>query len=309
MTIKSSGGNPPTNPLSFTEISNEFGLPPNKNLGAYRVDTNIGSLSELALDSGIPQSGQIKFSDFYSKKLNIVVKCTGGNRATVPYGNNAVVVGGFKNKPSRNASAWQGGKKIFINVTGTYSSNDASSSEFALKTGNSSVWPSGTDMVIDLGSNSKIVGRGGNGGNASGGDGGNGSNALRYLSGATLNFNKDVATQSNGAYISAGGGGGGGGSRAEQNDWGDRNDAEGGGGGGGNGLPAGSGGDGNGGGNDGELTNGGGGKDGESDSEAQGGNGGKGGSNGGDGNNAGGGSNKKEENGDGGEGGKATEAY
>ena len=58
---------------------------------------------------------------------------------------------------------------------------------------------------------------------------------MRYLSGATLNNN---------GYISAGGGGGGGGSRAEQNDWGDRND-EGGGGGGGNGLPAGKGGDGN----------------------------------------------------------------
>ena len=296
MTIKSSGSS-----LSFTEISNEFGSPPNKNLGAYRVDTNIGSLSELALDSGIPQGDDpISFSDFYSKKLNIVVKCTGGNRATAPYGDNAVVVGGFKNKPSRNASAWQGGKKIFINVTGTYSSNDASESEFALKTGNSSVWPSGTDMVIDVSSDGQIVGRGGNGGNASGGDGGNGSNGLRYLSGAEINNN---------GYISAGGGGGGGGSRAEQNDWGDRNDAEGGGGGGGNGLPAGSGGEGNGGGSDGELKNGGSGRGGDSDSEAEGGDGGNGGSNGADGGDASGGRNKKEENGDGGEGGKATEAY
>ena len=299
MTIKSSGSS-----LSFTEISNEFGTPPNKNLGAYRVDENIGSLSELALDSGIPQSGQIKFSDFYSKKLNVVVKCTGGNRATAPYGNNAVVVGGFKNKPSRNASAWQGGKKIFINVTGTYSSNGASESEFALKTGNSSVWPSGTAMAIDVSSNGKIVGRGGNGGNASGGDGGNGSNGLRYLSGAEINNN---------GYISGGGGGGGAGGNAEQNDtgfWGgDSNDAEGGGGGGGNGIPAGSGGNGNGGGNNGSVSGGGDGQNGEDDSEAEGGNGGNGGSNGADGEDGSGGKNKKEEKGDGGEGGKATEAY
>ena len=303
MTIKSSGPS-----LSFTEISNEFGIPPNRNLGAYRVDVDIGSLSELALDSGIPQSGAISFSDFYGKKLNIVVECTGGNRATANY-SDGVVVGGFKNRPSRNSGGWQGGKKIFINVTGTYSSNDASDSEFALKTGNSSVWPSGTDMVIDLGSNSKIVGRGGNGGSASGGDGGNGSNGLRYLSGATLNFDKDEATQENGAYISAGGGGGGAGGRAEQNDWGDNNDAEGGGGGGGNGLPAGNRGNGNGGGSDGSLENGGSGRNGEDDSEAEGGNGGGGGSNGGDGEDGSGGSNKKEENGNGGEGGKATEAY
>ena len=32
MTIKSSGSS-----LSFTEISDEFGFPPDKNLGAYRV--------------------------------------------------------------------------------------------------------------------------------------------------------------------------------------------------------------------------------------------------------------------------------
>ena len=294
MTIKSSGS-----PLSFTEISNEFGLPPNKNLGAYRISANIGSLT-LPLDSGIPSSGEIKFSDFYGKKLNIVVKCTGGNRASANYNGDGVVVGGFRSKPSRNSSGWQGGKKIFINITGTYSSHDASSSEWAFKTGNSSYWPSGTSMIIDVSSDGQVVGRGGNGGSASGGDGGNGSNGLRYLSGATLNNN---------GYISAGGGGGGGGSRAEQNDWGDRNDAEGGGGGGGNGLPAGSGGSGNGGGSAGSLKNGGSGQAGEDDAEAEGGSGGKGGSNGGNGKNASGGKNKKEENGSGGEGGTATEAY
>tara|TARA_R100000005_G_C4963109_1_gene179011 strand:- start:220 stop:1107 length:888 start_codon:yes stop_codon:yes gene_type:complete len=295
MTIKSSGS-----PLSFTEISNEFGLPPNKNLGAYRISANIGSLNGLPLDSGIPKTGQIKFSDFYGKKLNIVVKCTGGNRASANYNGDGVVVGGFRSKPSRNSSGWQGGKKIFINITGTYSSNGASTSEWAFKTGNSSYWPSGTSMTIDVSSNGQVVGRGGNGGSASGGNGGNGSNGLRYLSGATLNNN---------GYISAGGGGGGGGSDAEQNDWGDRNDAEGGGGGGGNGLPAGSGGTGSGGGGNGALKNGGSGANGGDDAEAEGGNGGDGGSNGGNGESASGGKNKTGGNGSGGAGGIATQAY
>ena len=294
MTIKSSGSS-----LSFTEISNEFGLPPNKNLGAYRISANIGSLT-LPLDSGIPSSGEIKFSDFYGKKLNIVVKCTGGNLASANYNGDGVVVGGFRSKPSRNSSGWQGGKKIFINITGTYSSNGASSSEWAFKTGNSSYWPSETSMIIDVSSDGQVVGRGGNGGSASGGDGGNGSNGLRYLSGATLNNN---------GYISAGGGGGGGGSRAEQNDWGDKNDAEGGGGGGGNGLPAGSGGTGNGGGGNGSLKNGGEGRAGEDDAEAEGGTGGDGGSNGGNGGGASGGKNKKESNGSGGAGGIGQQAY
>ena len=293
MTIKNSGSS-----LSFTEISNEFGLPPNKNLGAYRISDNIGSLT-LPLDSGIPSSGEIKFSDFYGKKLNIVVKCTGGNRASANYNGDGVVVGGFRSKPSRNSTGWQGGKKIFINITGTYSSYGASPQEWAFKTGNSSYWPSETSMIIDVSSDGQVVGRGGNGGGESG-NGGAGSNGLRYLSGAALNNN---------GYISAGGGGGGGGSHAEQNDWGDKNDAEGGGGGGGNGLPAGSGGEGNGTGGAGSLKNGGEGRPGEDDAEAEGGNGGDGGSNGGNGGNASGGDNKTGRNGSGGAGGTATQAY
>ena len=301
MTIKSSGSQ-----LSFTNIADEFGMPSGKNLGAYRVSQDVGSLNDLPLDTNIPQSGEIKFSDFYSKKLNIVVKCEGGNLASADYDDDSVVIGGFRSKPNRNNNAWQGGKKIFINITGTYSSNgakrsgDQSERSWAFKTGNSAYWPSNTTMTIDVSSDGQVVGRGGNGGSESGNNGGNGSNGLRYLSGATLN---------NLGYISAGGGGGGGGSHAEQNDPGDRNDAEGGGGGGGNGLPAGGGGSGNGGGQSGSITNGGNGRKGEDDNEAEGGNGGKGGSNGGDGKNASGGKNKEEENGEGGEGGKATETY
>ena len=46
MTIKSSGSS-----LSFGEIVNEFGLPPAKNFGAYRVVQNVGSLENLPLDT------------------------------------------------------------------------------------------------------------------------------------------------------------------------------------------------------------------------------------------------------------------
>tara|TARA_B100000085_G_scaffold27315_1_gene22694 strand:- start:1334 stop:2260 length:927 start_codon:yes stop_codon:yes gene_type:complete len=299
----------PGNPISFGQIRAEFGITPNDGetaggLGGYRVSDTIGSLSNLPLDTGVPQSGQIAFSDFYSKQLNIVVKCTGGNLAKANYGD-GVVVGTKqgkidKSRPSRNSSGWQGGKKIFINITGTYSSNGASESDWAFKTRSTGYWPSGTDMIIDVSSNGKVVGRGGNGGSQSGKNGKNGSNGLRYMSGATLN---------NGGYISAGGGGGGGGSKAEQNDWGDRNDAEGGGGGGGNGLPGGSGGSGNGGGGAGNMTTGGFGRSGEDDAEAEGGSGGAGGSNGANGQDAFGGKNKKENNGKGGKGGKATETY
>jgi|TARA_R110002074_G_scaffold249855_2_gene421705 hypothetical protein len=291
MTIKASGSS-----LSFTEIAAEFGNPTGNKFGSYRVSKNIGSLTGLPLDSGIPKTDAISFSDFYSKELNIVVVCTSGNRATANY-NTGVTVGGFKSRPAKNATGWQGGKRVFINITGTYSSNGASSSEWAFRTGNS--WPAGTEMSVVVGSGGEVVGRGGNGGSPSGGDGSNGSNGLRIWSG--------YETYQNAGYVSAGGGGGGGGSDAEQNDWGDKNDAEGGGGGGGNGIPAGNGG--GEGGQGGNLKSGGGGGSGGDDGEAEGGNGGNGGSGGGNGQGASGGNNKQEGNGSGGSGGTEIGYY
>ena len=161
MTIKSSGGNPPTNPLSFTEISNEFGLPPGKNLGAYRVSETFGALSNQPLDSGIPQSGQIKFSDFYSKQLNIIVNFYSGgsesrqNAKTRYNQGNVSVVGGFKSKPSNTS-----GTHVKIHVNKTISSAKGNSNNVALKTGN---WNSGTTLRVDVGSSGKILGAGGGG--------------------------------------------------------------------------------------------------------------------------------------------------
>jgi hypothetical protein len=69
------------NRISFTDIVNEFGLPVGKNLGAYRISQNVGTLTNLPLDEGIPQSvsigsSTIKFSDFHNKRLNVVIDYT-----------------------------------------------------------------------------------------------------------------------------------------------------------------------------------------------------------------------------------------
>ena len=100
MAIKSSGSS-----LAFSEIEAEFGQNGGRSLGAYRLTQSVGSLSNLPLDSGIPTSGQIKFSDFYGKKLNVVVDCHSGGREDRKsakgdkWNNNAVtVIGGLEQR-------------------------------------------------------------------------------------------------------------------------------------------------------------------------------------------------------------------
>ena len=265
MTIKASG-----NPLAFTEIEAEFGGNPARSLGQYRRDDSAftnespsgSSLSGLPLDTGIPTSGEIKFSDFYSKKLNMVVdyyadttnlnKASAGNNtmaATWRYQNQqerVKVVGGFRSRPlgsvasnyTLTAGDWQGGKKIFVNINQTIGGKKGALNDVALRTG---VWPSGTQLQVDVGPSGYLTGAGGNGGDASGtggnADGGdNGTTALGVEYAATIN---------NGGTIRCGYGGGGGGSGAA-NDPSDKSDTDygrtGGGGGGGAGLPAGNGG-------------------------------------------------------------------
>ena len=183
MTIKSSG-----NPLSFSEIEAEFGSTPARSLGQYRRDDSSftnespsgSSLSGLPLDTGIPTSGEIKFSQFYGKKLNMVVDYYGdvanlnkeaaGNNtmaATWRYQNQSErvkVVGGFRSRPIGSVSGnytltagnWQGGKKIFVNVNQTVGGKkDGDRSDVALRTG---VWPSGTDLQVDIGASGFLTG-------------------------------------------------------------------------------------------------------------------------------------------------------
>ena len=330
MTIQRSSGQS----ISFSQIRNEFGAGQNR-IGQYRRDDpsfryqNRGELSGLPLDNGIPTSGSISYSQFYQKKANAVVNCHGSGNSQ--YGFNArdqrfntgqyVVVGGYRD--SLNPNQWQGGKKIIIHVNKDYGSGGASSQNHTAF--NVGQWPANSDVVLNVGTQGRIVGRGGNGAQGSTGGGGNdgkqGSSGLRQPSNPTAQ-GRSFNIQNNG-LIAGGGGGGGGGAHAEQNDPPvDYNDADGASGGGGAGLPAGErGGNANGNeeGQDGNLIQGGQGGQGEDDSEAEGGNGGKGGDVGGgqqfgefNGENGQGGSegkNKEGNNGDGGEGGFATVGY
>jgi hypothetical protein len=238
----------PTAALKFSEIAAEFGIPPNKNLGAYRVSQSVGSLSNLPLDSGIPQSGAIKFSDFFSKRLNIVVDFHSGSSETRVNARNryenglVTVIGGYANRPLDSS-----GKKVFVNVNKTLgSTKDPNYRHVALKTGS---WNSGTTLQVDVGSSGAIYGAGGDGGiggcqpgfgfvnsgwpNGYGepGDGGTSALGIQY----------DGTAVVNNGYIQCGYGGGGGGGFGAGNP--DKNPRDfggsGGGGGGGAGYPAG----------------------------------------------------------------------
>jgi hypothetical protein len=296
--------------LSFqNDIEAEFGNNPSRSLGSYRNthpnfgNKNLGELSDLPLDTGIPKSGTIKFSDFYGKQLNIVVDLHSSGNTDFNldvYANrfangNYNIVGSYKN--SINKNGWRGGKKVIIHINKTFGSAGASSqSHVAVKTGNTNNnnsqagWPSATTFSIDVGSQGVVAGKGGNGGGTGneetpGANGGVGSSAMKLISGM-----QNVISIASGGAIIAGGGGGGSGSGSEQNDsfawFSDYNSATGGGGGGGAGIPAGSGG---GNGSNGNQNAGGPGGLGGDDSEAEGGNGGAGGDPGASGGNATGG--------------------
>jgi len=195
MTIKSSGSS-----LSFSEIAAEFGSPTNKNLGAYRVSQRIDNdLKDLPLDSGIPQSGQIKFSDFYSKKLNIVVDCnaTQSVKTRQRYIDGYyTVIGGFRSGPSNTS-----GTKVTLYVNTTINSTKGDRSNSAINIG--ATWDSGTDVTLNVGPSGGIYGSGGDGGPSPRYAGSNGTTAI------TVRY---PCTILNRGYIQAGYGGGGGGS-------------------------------------------------------------------------------------------------
>ena len=111
--------------ISFDQIRAEFGDRGDSRLGRYRRDDPDfqnasppgSSLTNLPLDTGIPVSGEIKFSDFRGKKLNMVVDYytipegqedirkqdnTEEVAATWRYNNvsaKVTVVGGFRERP------------------------------------------------------------------------------------------------------------------------------------------------------------------------------------------------------------------
>ena len=234
------------NPISFQQISDEFGDNDTSSLGGYRVRSGgatfpqsfPGGLSFSALDTGIPTSGQIKFSDFYGKKLNMVVDFyTGGtvyrqNALTKYNGNSVTVIGGYSSKPSN-----PGGKKVYIHVNKLIGSDqNINHRNVALTTG---LFDFATELFIHVGTSGAIVGGGGKGGlgkkDAKGDNGVDGSSALGLLHAATI--------INNGAIRTGFGGGGGGSGNGQNVKTGKKSSAyetgSGGGGGGGAGLPKG----------------------------------------------------------------------
>ena len=279
MAVKSSGS-----PLSFSEIETEFGQNSDRDLGEYRVSQTVGGLSNQPLDTGIPQSGAIKFSDFYSKRLNVIIDFHSGstenrpNDARTKYqagstSGNRTIIGGFKDRISGDSS----GSKVRIHVNKTIGSSTGNVNFCAVRTGS---FETGTVVTVEIGSSGQIFGAGGDGGEAGTSDGNkDGENGGSGSSGLGVQFSG--TTVINNGTISAGfGGGGGGGYRKVEREElfsGPVYSASGGGGGGGQGLPAGEGLDG---GTDGTTTAGGNGGQGGENNQAHGGGGGGGGSNG-----------------------------
>ena len=294
-------------PISFSQIRDEFGTVGTDSatapvrLGQYRRDDpsftneNVGELTGLPLDTGIPTSGTINVDAFHGKKLNTVIDLHETGSST--YNHNVKTnrfdagqydfVGGYRD--SLSPSTWQGGKKLIVHIDKTFSSTGASNqNDVALTIGDG--WPANTEFQIDLGSSAVIAGKGGNGGNggagvddsssSTGANGGNGTSALALETGMSIN------SQASGAQLFGGGGGGGGGAGASQDDsfafFSDFDEAGGGGGGGGRGIPAGTpgnGGSGGGAGNgaSGSISAGGNGGGGGDDDESEGRDGGAGG--------------------------------
>ena len=245
MTLPSSGS------LSFSEIETEFGSNGNRGMGRYRANSihftnktasDIGRITEggyLPLDTGIPKTGTIKFSDFRGKSLNVVVNCWDADGETIDAKtdrfdtNNVMVVGGYRGKK-------ESGSKIIIHINKTFKSvNSTSANLCAIKTGN---WSGIVGMTVDLGDEARLYGAGGNGG--AGADHGNqpGNAGQPGNSGLGIQYNNTTVNIKSGAQIRMGYGGGGSGGSARDEDPGADRTAGGGGGGGGAGLPGGEGG-------------------------------------------------------------------
>ena len=235
--------------IKYSQIIAEFGTPSNGGLGEFRLSggENVGSLTNLPLDTGVPISGEIKFSDFYSKRLNQIVDFysignnAGRQDAKVRWSNNNVhVVGSSKTGKARPSDTVD--DRIIIHVNNTIVSAQGTQTHVSLKTG---TWDSGTTLEIEIGTSGGLFGAGGDGGeggDSSGGqgtDGGVGSSAVGIEYPCTIN---------NLGVIRAGYGGGGGGSGQTRTTGGGKksgsttNGSSGGGGGGGAGSPFGAGG-------------------------------------------------------------------
>ena len=220
------------NPISFSQIRTEFGDGTNTatspvRLGQYRstdasfTNEDVGALTNLPLDTGIPTSGTINVDAFHGKKLNVIIDYYSGSTENRPSdartkyqaasaSGNRTVVGGYKDRVVDDSS----GSKVIIHVNKTIGSATGSVNNCAVRTGTS--WEAGTDLSIEVGGSGKIYGAGGNGG-AGGGSGGSASSANSGSAGGDgtsalgISYSGTVVNLKSGAVIRQGYGGGGGG--------------------------------------------------------------------------------------------------
>ena len=152
----------PAETISFSQIESEFGRNGSKSVGSYRISQSAGLYSNLPLDDGVPQSGQISFSQLRNKKLNVVVDISGGAETRVnmrsKYDSNSgvTVIGGFIGKPADPSQ-----KKIKVSVNETIGSSSGSVLNTALRTG---TWGTSASLEVILGPSAVIIGSGGKGG-------------------------------------------------------------------------------------------------------------------------------------------------
>ena len=204
MTIKASGTQ-----LAFQEIEAEFGAQSPRSLGSYRHTQTVNGLTFNGIDSGVPSSGEIAFSDFYGKSLNIVVDCFSGstesriNAKNNKWNNNNIVI----INPS-TVSKKEEGTRITIRVNKKFGSDKSNIQHCALRTGS---WTNPAQVIVDLGSNAEIYGAGGDGGNGANGTSTNGFAGGDGSSGLGIEHQGTVINYISGSLISAGFGGGGGG--------------------------------------------------------------------------------------------------
>ena len=246
---------PASGQISASNIANEFGYThsPETRLGSYRTTNgqgnfpvSFGALQFNSIDAqtggSVPTSGQIKFSDFYSTKLQTIVNFYGSGRGgsrlvakdryNAGGSNDVNVVGNYKTRPTNSS-----GTKVHIHVNQQIGSEKTRVEHCALRTGS---WDSSTTLQVDVGGSGRIGGAGGDGGRGSDGpgeaiEGGSGT------SGLGIQYNPTTVNVASGGVITAGFGGGGGGGGAYDTDKEGARTASGGGGGGGAGVPAGAG--------------------------------------------------------------------
>jgi len=218
---------PTTGSISFSQISAEFGTPPNKNIGAYIVNQTIGDRN-WPLDTGVPTSGSIRFSQLMGKTVNVVVDYSGSAETNVNsqsrYTSNGVVVGGFRGLPNSTQT-----KKVSHLIRKQLGSFD------------SGTWDANTlSLSYIIASTGSIYGAGGNGGK--GGDSsGPGSPGSSGSPAFTVRY--PCSIQNSGTIQCGFGGGGGGGGTYDNPNKNPADPVNGGGGdGGGAGFPAGAGG-------------------------------------------------------------------